>query len=80
MAEIDLAAFDRNVAALASLLRRGRSGGQLRRTRMAMEPSSWRAMQARHVAMIGVALLEEALELRRAGITLPSSASWWAAE
>ncbi len=72
-AEIDLRAFDRNVEALAARLP---SGTKL----IAMLKADGyghgavalaRRCQPDRVAMIGVALLEEALELRRAGIALP---------
>lgn len=69
--EIDLRAFERNVEALASripnrliaLLKADAYGHG------AVELA--RRCRPEQVAMIGVALLEEALELRRAGITLP---------
>src|SRR5688500_13066625 len=71
--EIDLRAFERNVAAIASrlppetkliaLLKADAYGHG------AVELA--RRCSPERVAMIGVALLEEALELRREGITLP---------
>lgn len=72
-AEIDLRAFDRNVEAIAARLP---SGTKL----IAMLKADGyghgavalaRRCQPDRVAMIGVALLEEALELRLAGIALP---------
>jgi alanine racemase len=72
-AEIDLGAFDRNVAALAALLPpRTKLVAMLKANAYghgAVELA--RRCKPEQVAMIGVALLEEALELRRAGITLP---------
>ncbi|HEY0159377.1 MAG TPA: alanine racemase [Thermoanaerobaculia bacterium] len=72
-AEIDLRAFDRNVDAIASRLP---SGTRLIALLKADAYGHGAVELARRctpdrVAMIGVALLEEALELRRAGITLP---------
>src|SRR5215218_8147286 len=72
-AEIDLRAFDRNIAALASRLP---SGTRLVALLKADGYGHGAVELARRctpdkVAMIGVALLEEALELRRAGIALP---------
>jgi alanine racemase len=72
-AEIDLRAFDRNVEAIASRLP---SGTRLIAMLKADGYGHGAVELARRctpdqVAMIGVALLEEALELRRAGITLP---------
>jgi alanine racemase len=72
-AEIDLRAFDRNVEALASGLP---SGTRLVALLKADAYGHGAVELARRctpakVAMIGVALLEEGLELRRAGITLP---------
>src|SRR5688500_7369472 len=72
-AEIDLRAFDRNVEALASGLP---SGTRLIALLKADAYGHGAVELARRctpekVAMIGVALLEEGLELRRAGITLP---------
>jgi alanine racemase len=72
-AEIDLAAFSRNVAAIAAglpagtklialLKADGYGHGAIELARRCLPES---------VAMIGVALLEEALELRDAGIALP---------
>jgi len=72
-AEVDLRAFDRNVAALASGLPAGTRLMALLKADAyghgAVELA--RRCTPERVAMIGVALLEEGLELRRAGITLP---------
>ena len=72
-AEIDLGAFDRNVGAIASGLPKGtRLMAMLKANAYghgAVELA--RRCTPERVAMIGVALLEEALELRDAGITLP---------
>ncbi len=72
-AEIDLGAFDRNVATLASRLPAGTKLIAMLKANAyghgAVELA--RRCKAEQVAMIGVALLEEALELRDAGITLP---------
>jgi alanine racemase len=72
-AEIDLRAFDRNLAALAGGLPAGTRLIALLKAdgygHGAVE-LAWRC-RPEQVAMIGVALLEEALELRRAGIGLP---------
>lgn len=72
-AAIDLRAFERNVAALASRLPAGTKLIPLLKADAyghgALELA--RRCDPAHVAMIGVALLEEALELRRGGITLP---------
>ncbi len=72
-AEIDLRAFDRNVAAIASRLPSGTKLIALLKAdgygHGAVELA--RRCKPEQVAMIGVALLEEALELRRAGIALP---------
>jgi alanine racemase len=72
-AEISLRAFDRNVEALASGLPAGTRLIALLKADAyghgAVELA--RRCTPANVAMIGVALLEEALELRRAGITLP---------
>lgn len=68
-AEIDLQAFDRNLAALAS---RARLIAVLKANAYghgAVELA--RRCTPDRVAMIATALLEESLELRRAGITLP---------
>ena len=69
-AEIDLRAFDRNVAAIASRLPPGTRLIALLKAdgygHGAVELA--RRCKPEQVAMIGVALLEEALELRRAGI------------
>jgi len=71
--DIDLGAFARNVSAVASRLPQGtRLIAMLKADAYghgAVELA--RRCRAEEVAMIGVALLEEALELRRAGITLP---------
>src|SRR5688572_25227077 len=72
-AEIDLRAFDRNVAAIASRLPPGTRLIALLKAdgygHGAVELA--RRCKPEQVAMIGVALLEEALELRSAGIALP---------
>src|SRR5687768_15110514 len=72
-AEIDLGAFDRNVATLASRLPAGTKLIAMLKANAyghgAVELA--RRCKPEQVAMIGVALLEEALELRNAGITLP---------
>ena len=72
-AEIDLRAFDRNVDALASRLPAGTKLIALLKADAyghgALELA--RRCSPGKVAMIGVALLEEALELRRGGVTLP---------
>lgn len=71
--EIDLAAFDRNVNAVAARLREGsRLVAVLKADAYghgAVELA--RRCEELPVAMLAVALLEEALELRGAGITLP---------
>jgi alanine racemase len=72
-AEIDLRAFERNVEAIVSRLP---AGTKLIALLKADGYGHGAAELARRcspgrVAMIGVALLEEALELRREGITLP---------
>jgi alanine racemase len=71
--EVDLEAFDRNVAAVASLMPEPmRMIAMLKADGYghgAVELA--RRCGVERVAMIGVALLEEALELRRAEITLP---------
>ncbi len=72
-AEIDLRAFDRNIDALVARLP---SGTRLIALLKADAYGHGAVELARRctpgkVAMIGVALLEEALELRRAGIALP---------
>jgi alanine racemase len=72
-AEIDLGRFDNNVDVIARLLPEGArlvavlkaDGGGHGAVELA------RRLTADRVAMIALALLEEALELRRAGITLP---------
>lgn len=72
-AEIDLRAFERNVAAIASRLPLGsRLVAVLKADAYghgAVELA--RRCSPEHVSMIATALLEESLELRRAGITLP---------
>jgi alanine racemase len=72
-AEIDLRAFDRNVAAIGSRLPAGTKLIAMLKAdgygHGAVELA--RRCKPERVAMIGVALLEEALELRRAGIALP---------
>lgn len=72
-AEIDLAAFERNVDAIAAMLPREAKLIALLKADAyghgAVELA--RRCTPGRVAMIGVALLEEALELRRAGIELP---------
>ena len=72
-AEIDLRAFENNVAAVASRLPAGsRLVAVLKANGYghgAVELA--RRCRTEHVAMIATALLEESLELRRAGITLP---------
>ena len=72
-AEIDCGAFERNVVNVASHLRAGTRLIALLKADAyghgAVELA--KRCQAEHVAMIGVALLEEALELRTAGIALP---------
>lgn len=72
-AEIDLRAFDRNVTAIASRLLPGTKLIAMLKAdgygHGAVELA--RRCQPEQVAMIGVALIEEALELRRDGITLP---------
>ena len=72
-AEVDLRAFDRNVEAIATALPAGSrlvavlkaNGYGHGAVRLAQR------LTAERVAMIATALLEESLELRRAGITLP---------
>ena len=72
-AEIDLRAFDRNVEAIAARLPAGTKLIAMLKAdgygHGAVELA--RRCKPGQVAMIGVALLEEALELRRAGIVLP---------
>lgn len=72
-AEIDLGAFDRNLDAIASRLPAGTRVIALLKANAyghgAVEVA--RHCTPERVAMIGVALLEEALELRDAGITTP---------
>jgi len=72
-AEVDLGAFDRNVAAIASSLPSGtRVIAMLKANAYGHGAVALaRRCTPNHVAMIGVALLEEALELREAGIVLP---------
>jgi alanine racemase len=71
--EIDLRAFERNVAAIASRLPAGTKLCAVLKADAyghgAVELA--RRCKPQQVAMIGVALLEEALELRRAGVALP---------
>ncbi len=73
VAEIDLRAFERNVAAIVSRLPTETKLIALLKADAyghgAVELA--RRCAPERVAMIGVALLEEALELRREGITLP---------
>lgn len=72
-AEIDLRAFDRNVDAVIARLPRGS------RLIAVLKANAYghgavelaKRLDANRVAMIATALLEESLELRRAGITLP---------
>jgi len=72
-AEIDLGAFSRNIDAIVARLPEGS------RLIAVLKANAYghgavelaRRCNPERVAMIGVALLEEALELRRAGITLP---------
>jgi alanine racemase len=72
-AEIDLGAFERNLAAIAAPLPEGTRVIALLKANAyghgAVELA--RRCTPDRVAMIGVALLEEALQLRTAGITLP---------
>src|SRR5687768_15843652 len=72
-AEIDLAAFERNIDAIVRGLPQGTRLIALLKANAyghgAVELA--RRCSPDKVAMIGVALLEEALELRVAGITLP---------
>jgi alanine racemase len=72
-AEIDLRALDRNIEALASRLPAGTRLIALLKADAYGHGAVELARRCRpeRVAMIGVALLEEALELRRAGIELP---------
>lgn len=72
-AEIDLCAFDRNVATLASRLPEGTKLIAMLKANAYGHGAAELARRCRpeQVAMIGVALLEEALELRNAGIALP---------
>jgi len=72
-AEIDLGAFERNVAAIAARLPAGTKLIALLKANAYGHGAVELARRCRpeQVAMIGVALLEEALELRDAGITLP---------
>lgn len=73
IAEIDLRAFERNVDAIASALPEGTKLVALLKADAYGHGAVELARRCRpeRVAMIGVALLEEALELRREGITLP---------
>lgn len=72
-AEIDLRAFEANVDAIASRLPRGTKLIALLKADAyghgAVELA--RRCDAEKVAMIGIALVEEAAELRRAGVALP---------
>ncbi|MFL6248310.1 MAG: alanine racemase [Thermoanaerobaculia bacterium] len=72
-AEIDLGAFDRNVTAIASRLPAGTKLIAMLKANAYGHGAVELARRCRpeQVAMIGVALLEEALELRSAGVTLP---------
>lgn len=72
-AEIDLGAFERNVEAIVSSLRGGtRLIAMLKANAYGHGAVALaRRCSPERVAMIGVALLEEALELRDAGVTLP---------
>lgn len=72
-AEIDLGAFERNVDALASSLPVGTRLIALLKADAYGHGAVELARRCRpeRVAMIGVALIEEGLELRRAGIALP---------
>lgn len=72
-AEINLGAFDRNVATLVSRLPAGTKLIAMLKANAYGHGAVELARRCRpeQVAMIGVALLEEALELRTAGITLP---------
>lgn len=72
-AEIDLAAFERNVDAIATMLPQGAKLIALLKADAYGHGAVELARRCRRerVAMIGVALLEEALELRRAGVELP---------
>src|SRR5687767_387341 len=72
-AEIDLGAFDRNVATIASRLRVGTKLIAMLKANAYGHGAVELARRCRpdDVGMIGVALLEEALELRNAGIALP---------
>jgi alanine racemase len=73
LVEIDLRAFERNVDAIASRLDEGTRLIALLKADAYGHGAVELARRCRpeRVAMIGLALLEEALELRRAGITLP---------
>jgi alanine racemase len=72
-AEIDLRAFERNIEALAAKLQDGTRLIALLKADAYGHGAVELALRCKpeKVAMIGLALLEEALELRRAGITLP---------
>jgi len=72
-AEVDLDAFERNLAALAGGLRPGVKLIAMLKADAYGHGAVELARRCRpeQVAMIGVALLEEGVELRRAGITLP---------
>lgn len=71
--EVDLRAFDRNVRAIASRLPEGSKLTAVLKANGYGHGAVELALrcEALPVAMIAVALLEEALELRRAGVTLP---------
>src|SRR4051794_30321631 len=72
-AEIDLGAFEHNVDAIARSLPDGSRLVAVLKANGYGHGAAELARRCRpeHVAMIGVALLEEAVELRRAGIELP---------
>lgn len=71
--EIDLAAFERNLDSLAAMLPHGARLVALLKADAYGHGAVELARRCREetVSMIGVALLEEAVELRRAGIELP---------
>ena len=71
--EIDLAAFERNLDVLEAMLPRGAKLVALLKADAYGHGAVELARRCRpeQIAMIGVALLEEAIELRRAGIDLP---------
>jgi alanine racemase len=72
-AEVDVGAFQRNLRAIVSGLPRGTRLIPMLKANAYGHGAVELARQctAETVAMIGVALLEEALELRQAGIALP---------